>query len=61
MATQTAKRCNATIQRLAERMEKAGKPFKAVMTAFMRKLLILHNRMIREGKRWITSSATEQK
>lgn len=61
MATLTAKRYNITIQRFAERMEQAGKPFKVVMTACMRKLLVILNQMIRDGKGWITSSATEQR
>jgi len=58
MAALTAKRCNPTLQRFAERLERAGKPFKVVITACMRKLLVILNQLVREGKGWIASPAT---
>jgi transposase len=60
MAALTGKRCNALMQRFAERLERSGKPFKVVITACMRKLLVLLNQMIREGRGWITSPAMER-
>lgn len=61
MAALTAKRCNATLRRFAERLERAGKPFKVVITACMRKLLVMLNQIVRDGRAWITSPATEQR
>jgi transposase len=59
MAVLTAKRCNPVLRRFAERLERAGKPFKVVMTACMRKLLLILNQMLAHGETWITSSTTE--
>lgn len=52
MATITAKRCNPVIKKLAERLEAAGKPFKVVMVACMRKLLTILNTMVATGQTW---------
>lgn len=52
MATLTARRCNPVIRRFADRLTKAGKPFKVVMTACMRKLLVILNTMLRENTTW---------
>ena len=52
MAALSAKRHNPLIRRFAERLEKAGKKFKVVMTACMRKLLILLNQLIKTDTTW---------
>ncbi len=52
MATITAKRCNPIIQAMAHRLTAAGKPFKVVMVACMRKLLTILNTIVSTGKAW---------
>jgi len=52
MATLTARTFNPVIRRFAERLEAAGKPFKLVMTACMRKLLVILNSMLRDRTDW---------
>ena len=52
MATLTAKRCNPIIQKLAARLELAGKAFKVVMVACMRKLLTILNTLAATGQTW---------
>ena len=52
MAALTARRCNATIRRFAQRLEKAGKPFKVIMTACMRKLLTILNLLVKTRTPW---------
>ena len=52
MATLTARTHNPTIRSMAERLSKAGKPFKVMMTACMRKLLTILNAMARTGQGW---------
>jgi transposase len=52
MATITAKRCNPIIQSLAQRLQAAGKPFKVIMVACMRKLLTILNTMAATGQTW---------
>jgi transposase len=59
MAALAAKRWNPRLRRFAERLEQAGKPFKVVITACMRKLLVILNHLLRTGQAWITSPATE--
>ena len=48
----TARRCNPVIRRFAQRLEAEGKVFKVVITACMRKLLIILNTMIRNQALW---------
>ncbi|HTK74178.1 MAG TPA: IS110 family transposase [Gemmataceae bacterium] len=55
MATFSARRCNQTIQAFAERLTAAGKPYKVVMVAAMRKLLTILNLLIRENRPWQTT------
>ncbi len=50
MATLSAKRFNPVIAAFAKRL--AAKKFKVVMVACMRKLLVMLNAMIRDGKDW---------
>jgi transposase len=52
MAALTARRCNPVIRRFAQRLEAQGKVFKVVITACMRKLLIILNTMIRNQTLW---------
>jgi len=52
MAAYNAMRCNPTIHAFAERLKKAGKPFKVVATACMRKLLIILNVMVKTNQHW---------
>ncbi len=55
MAALTARRCNPVIRAFAERLKEAGKPFKVVMTACMRKLLVILNAMLLAGTAWSLS------
>lgn len=52
MAVVTARRCNPWLRAFAERLKKAGKPYRVVMTACMRKLLTLLNTMLNTSTRW---------
>jgi transposase len=52
MAALSAKRHNPLIRRFADRLTKAGKKFKVVITACMRKLLILLNQLIKTNTPW---------
>jgi transposase len=52
MAALTARRHNPVIRAFAQRLEKAGKPFKVVITACMRKLLVILNTMIKNKTPW---------
>lgn len=59
MAALTAKRCNETLRAFAERLHRAGKPFKVVMTACMRKLLTILNTLVRNGTPWTPHPTVE--
>lgn len=52
MAALTARRSNPLIRAFAQRLEAAGKPFKVVLTACMRKLLVILNSMIKNNLPW---------
>ena len=52
MAALTARRCNPTIRQFADRLEAEGKPFKVVITACMRKLLVILNTMVKNNTHW---------
>ncbi|MCI0366338.1 MAG: IS110 family transposase [Phycisphaerales bacterium] len=52
MAVITAKRCNPFIQAFAQRLQAAGKAFKVVMLACMRKLLTILNHLVATGQHW---------
>lgn len=49
MAALSARRYNPLIRTFAQRLTAAGKPFKVVMVACMRKLLTILNAMVRDG------------
>ncbi len=57
MATLTAIRCNSVLKRFRQRLQAAGKPFKVVIVACMRKLLIILNAMLRDNQPWTPSPA----
>jgi transposase len=52
MAALTAQRCNPALRRFAERLRNAGKRFKVVITACMRKLLVLLNEIVKTQIPW---------
>jgi len=52
MAALTARSYNPIIKAFAKRLSAAGKPFKVVMTACMRKLLTMLNTMVRDAQPW---------
>lgn len=52
MSAMTAIRFNPVLKKFYERLRNAGKLYKVAMTACMRKLLVILNTMMREGKRW---------
>lgn len=56
MAALTARRCNPVIQAFALRLEAAGKPFKVVITACMRKLLVILNTIVKNNTNWKLNS-----
>jgi transposase len=55
MAAVVARRFKPTIKAFADRLEKAGKPFNVLITACMRKLLIMLNAMVKSGQMWKSS------
>lgn len=61
MATLTAMRFNPVLRSFAQRLHKAGKPFKVVITACMRKLLTILNTMVRNATPWNPQLSTEQR
>lgn len=52
MAALTATRCNPVIKHFSERLISQGKKFKVVITACMRKLLIILNTMVHNETLW---------
>lgn len=52
MATLTAVRCNPVVSGFYRRLVAAGKPFKVALVACMRKLLLMVNAMVRDGRGW---------
>jgi len=52
MAAYNAMRCNPAIRAFAERLKRAGKPFKVIVTACMRKLLTILNVMVKTNQHW---------
>jgi len=61
MAALTARSYNPIIKAFAKRLSAAGKPFKVVMTACMRKLLTMLNTMVRDAQPWKPEYAQCQK
>lgn len=52
MAAVSAVRCNPVIKAVAQRLLKAGKAFKVMITACMRKLLVILNAMVSTQTHW---------
>ena len=52
MAALSAIRFNPVMKSYYRRMSDTGKPFKVVMTACMRKMVVMLNAMVRDGKHW---------
>lgn len=57
MAVLVGSRHNPVIKAFYQRLRAAGKPAKVALTACMRKLLIILNTMIREGRPWRPTAA----
>jgi transposase len=53
MAALTARRHNPILRDFAQRLEAAGKPFKVVIVACMRKLLTILNTLLKEKTTWL--------
>ena len=58
MASLAARHFNPAIRAFADRLEAAGKPFKVVLTACMRNLLVTLNTMIQTNTPWRSPCAT---
>lgn len=52
MPALNAIRYNPDMKRQYERLRAAGKPFKVAIVAVMRKLIILANTLVRDGRKW---------
>jgi len=52
MAALSARRFNPVIREFAQRLEAAGKPFRVVLTACMRKLLVILNTIVKNHSAW---------
>lgn len=52
MAAVSAIRCNAVIAAQYQRLVATGRPAKVALVAAMRKLLVIVNAMVRDGRRW---------
>lgn len=57
MAALTARRFNPTIKEFAARLHAAGKSFKAIQVACIRKLLVILNTMIKNNTPWNAENA----
>ena len=58
MAAIAAKRCNPIIKAFAQRLAQHGKPFKVIITACMRKLLVILNAIVKSGRPWMAQTAS---
>jgi len=58
MAALAARRCNPVIKAFADRLAQHGKPFKVVLTACMRKLLVIVNALVKSGQAWNPQAAS---
>ena len=59
MAALTARRCNPLIRHFAARLEAKGKAFKVVLTACMRKLLVILNTLVKRNVLWDANIAAK--
>jgi transposase len=58
MAALVAIRHNSIMQRFAIKLRENGKPFKVVITAVMRKLIVTLNAILRSGQPWAHANST---
>jgi len=58
MAALAATRCNPVIKAFAQRLAQHGKPFKVIITACMRKLLVILNSIVKSGRPWMAPTAS---
>jgi transposase len=58
MAAMAARRSNPVIKAFADRLTQHGKPFKVIITACMRKLLVILNSILKSGRPWTTQIAS---
>lgn len=56
MAAIAAIRSNPVIKAFAQRLAQHGKPFKVVITACMRKLLVILNSIVKSGRPWMAAT-----
>ena len=56
MAALTARRCNPVIKKFAARLAAAGKAFKTIQVACIRKLLVILNSMLKNNAIWKSSN-----
>lgn len=59
MAAFNARRCNPVIRAFADRLQQAGKRPKVILTACMRKLLVILNTMVRNQTTWQDTAITQ--
>jgi transposase len=59
MAAFNAQRCNPIIRTFAARLKQAGKRSKVILTACMRKLLVILNTMVRNQTTWKAAVASQ--
>jgi transposase len=59
MAAVSAKRFNPPLKAFAERLKRAGKKSKVILTAVMRKLIVICNTLIKNNTQWQPGLATE--
>jgi transposase len=52
MPALAAMRFNPPMRRFAQRLKAAAKPALVIITAVMRKLIILANALLRDGRKW---------
>ena len=59
MAAFNARRCNPVIRAFADRLQQSGKRSKVILTACMRKLLVILNTMMRNKTAWKTNAVLQ--
>ncbi|MCB1547895.1 MAG: IS110 family transposase [Hyphomicrobiaceae bacterium] len=57
MAALSARRCNPVIKAFAQRLAIAGKPFKVIQVACIRKLLLILNAILKTNEPWRSANA----
>jgi len=58
MAAMAARRSNPVIKAFADRLAQHGKPFKVIITACMRKLLVILNSIVKSGRPWMAQTTS---